>query len=37
VLLVEYSPTRVRAITHLDVSRGDVERAGDALAMEIRG
>ncbi|HEY0306477.1 MAG TPA: GntG family PLP-dependent aldolase [Longimicrobiales bacterium] len=32
VLLVEYSPTRVRAITHLDVSRADVERAADALA-----
>ena len=35
VLLVEYSPTRVRAITHLDVSRGDVERAADALARVI--
>src|SRR5688572_1967628 len=31
VLMVEYSPTRVRAITHLDVSRADVERAADAL------
>ena len=32
VLMVEYSPTRVRAITHLDVSRADVERAADALS-----
>jgi threonine aldolase len=32
VLMVEYNPTRVRAITHLDVSRKDVERAADALA-----
>ena len=32
VLMVEYSPTRVRAITHLDVSRQDVERAADALS-----
>ena len=31
VLMVEYNPTRVRAITHLDVSRKDVERAADAL------
>lgn len=32
VLMVEYNPKRVRAITHLDVSRQDVERAADALA-----
>jgi threonine aldolase len=32
VLMVEYAPTRVRAITHLDVSRTDVERAADVLA-----
>jgi threonine aldolase len=31
VLMVEYSPTRVRAITHLDVTRKDVERAADVL------
>jgi threonine aldolase len=32
VLMVEYAPTRVRAITHLDVTRADVERAAEALA-----
>ncbi len=32
VLMVEYTPTRVRAITHLDVSSADVSRAADALA-----
>ena len=32
VLMVEFNPTRVRAVTHMDVSRADVERAVAALA-----
>ena len=28
-------PTRMRAVTHLDVSRADVERAADALAQAV--
>jgi threonine aldolase len=32
VLMVEFTPTRVRAVTHMDVTRADVERAADALA-----
>jgi threonine aldolase len=31
VLLVEFNPTRVRAVTHLDVSRRDIEQAARAL------
>jgi threonine aldolase len=32
VLMVEFTRTRVRAVTHMDVSRQDVERAADAFA-----
>lgn len=32
VLLVEFNPTRVRAVTHLDVSAEDVQTAAKALA-----
>ncbi len=32
VLMVEFTPTRVRAVTHMDVQRKDIERAADALA-----
>jgi threonine aldolase len=32
VLMVEFNPMRVRAVTHMDVSRADVERAADALS-----
>ncbi|HEY0672308.1 MAG TPA: aminotransferase class I/II-fold pyridoxal phosphate-dependent enzyme, partial [Longimicrobiales bacterium] len=31
VLMVEFNKTRVRAVTHMDVTRQDVERAADAL------
>jgi threonine aldolase len=31
VLMVEFTRTRVRAVTHMDVNRDDVERAADAL------
>jgi threonine aldolase len=31
VLLVPFGPTRLRAVTHLDVSRGDVEWAADVI------
>jgi threonine aldolase len=31
VLMVEFTPTRVRAVTHMDASREDVERAAEAL------
>jgi threonine aldolase len=32
VLLTEFSPTRLRAVTHLDIDDDAVQRAGDALA-----
>ena len=32
VLLVPFGPRRLRAVTHLDVSREDVERAADLIA-----
>jgi threonine aldolase len=32
VLVVPFGGTRLRAVTHLDVSRADVERAGEILA-----
>ena len=32
VLMVEFTPTRVRAVTHMDVTRADVERAAEALS-----
>ena len=32
VLLVPFGPRRLRAVTHLDVSRRDVERAADLMA-----
>jgi threonine aldolase len=32
VLMVEYTPTRVRAVTHMDVDRQGTERAAAALA-----
>lgn len=32
ILMVEFNPTRVRAVTHMDVSRADIERAAVALA-----
>ena len=31
VLMVEFTPRRVRAVTHMDVGRPDVERAADAF------
>ena len=36
VLMVEFNPTRVRAVTHMDVTRADVERAAQVLA-EVMG
>jgi threonine aldolase len=36
VLMVEFNPTRVRAVTHMDVTRADVERAAQALT-EVMG
>ena len=32
VLVVEFTRTRVRAVTHMDVNRQDIERAADAFA-----
>lgn len=32
VLLVPFGPTRMRAVTHLDVSAQEIERAGDIIA-----
>ena len=32
VLVVPFGPTRLRAVTHLDVGRADVERAADGIA-----
>ena len=31
LLLVPFSPTTLRAVTHLDVSRDQIEQAGDIL------
>jgi threonine aldolase len=31
VLMVEFSRTRVRAVTHMDVNEQDIERAAEAL------
>jgi threonine aldolase len=36
VLVVPFSPQRLRAVTHLDVSRGDVERAARLIAETLR-
>ncbi len=36
VLLVPFGPRRLRAVTHLDVSRSDVERAADVIARVLR-
>ena len=36
VLLVPFGPTRLRAVTHLDVSRDEVERAAEVVA-EVMG
>jgi threonine aldolase len=35
VLMVEFTPTRVRAVTHLDVDDAGIERAAEALAVAI--
>lgn len=35
VLVVPFGPRRLRAVTHLDVGRADVERAAQALAEEL--
>jgi threonine aldolase len=32
VLISSWTPTRIRCVTHLDVSRDDVERAGNVIA-----
>ena len=32
VLLVPFGPTRLRAVTHLDVSKDEVQRAADVVA-----
>ena len=32
VLVVPFGPRRLRAVTHLDVTRGDVERAAETIA-----
>jgi threonine aldolase len=37
VLVSVWSPTRLRAVTHLDASRADVERAGEVLARVLEG
>ncbi len=37
VALNAYGPRRLRAVTHLDVSRADVERAAEVLARTIAG
>jgi threonine aldolase len=37
VLLNAMSPTRVRAVTHLDVDRAAIDRAIDAVASAVRG
>jgi threonine aldolase len=35
VLVVPFGPKRLRAVTHLDVTRRDMERAGDAIAQAL--
>jgi len=35
VLVVPFGPRRLRAVTHLDVGRADVERAARVLAEEL--
>jgi threonine aldolase len=37
VLVMAFGPRTVRAVTHLDVSRADCERAADALAAAVAG
>jgi threonine aldolase len=37
VLVMAFGPRTVRAVTHLDVSRADCERAADALAEAVAG
>ncbi len=37
VAINAYGPKRLRAVTHMDVSRADVERAVDILARTIAG
>ena len=37
VLLVPFGPTRLRAVTHLDVSAEEIERAGDIIAGVLGG
>jgi threonine aldolase len=37
VLVMAFGPRTVRAVTHLDVSREDCERAAEALAAAVRG
>jgi threonine aldolase len=36
VLVVPFGPRRLRAVTHLDVSRADVERAARLIAEALR-
>jgi threonine aldolase len=36
VLVVPYGPTRLRAVTHLDVSAADARRAGEVIARTLR-
>lgn len=36
VLVVPFGPRRLRAVTHLDVTRRDVERAADIIAEVLR-
>jgi threonine aldolase len=37
LLVTVWSPTRLRAVTHLDASRADVARAGEILAQALEG
>ncbi|HVL95541.1 MAG TPA: hypothetical protein VM266_06740 [Solirubrobacteraceae bacterium] len=37
VLVMAFGPRTVRAVTHLDVSRADCERAGEVLAAAAAG
>ena len=37
VLLTAAAPTRLRAVTHLDVSRAEVEQAADIIARAVEG
>ena len=36
VLVVPFGPRRLRAVAHLDVSRADVERAAQVIALTLR-